>query len=87
MILSCLDCEKALEMGKMLSEVRYYVGSLTTNSHTYAEYSFSKSLSPICKNSEYFEIKESQWELDSENPAFFKQVREWKELRQLISKA
>lgn len=74
-------------MGKMLSEVRYYVGSLTTNSHTYAEYSFSKSLSPICKNSEYFEIKESQWELDSENPAFFKQVREWKELRQLISKA
>lgn len=86
MILSCLDCEQSLEMGKVLSEVPYYVGSLTTNSHTYIQQSFSKSCSPICKNLEYFEIKESQWELDSENPAFFKQVREWKELRQLIAK-
>lgn len=62
-------------MGKIVSEIRYYVGSLTTNSHTYAQYPVSKSRSPIWKNSEYFEIKESQWELDSENPAFSKQVR------------
>lgn len=85
-ILSCLDYEQSLEMGKVLSEVRYYVESLTTNSHTYAQYSFSKSCGPIFKNSKYFEIKESQWELDSENPALFKQVREWKEPRQLILK-
>lgn len=79
MVLSCLDCEQSPEMGKVLSEVTCCVGSLTTNSHAYAQCSFSKSHSPVCKDSECFEIKESQWELGSGNPAFLKQLREWRE--------
>lgn len=61
-------------MGEVLPEIRYpIVGSLTTNSYT--QYPVSETCSPIYKNSEHFEIKQSQWALDSENPACFKQVR------------